>query len=141
LNKPVLYVVLFSASALFFVGCAKVSGVTLRIDARNVEGIQHIPDELTSMLGELGYGWTPVFDPNSNRGVKTVQKDGEYRMRFEFLETRRVYIDVRIRQKDGVTWLHFHETGSQTLSPSSIDLLNELEDRAVLEFGAANISQ
>jgi len=141
LNKPGLYIVLFAAIVLFCAGCAKVTGVTVRIDARNVEGVQHIPDELTSMLGELGYGWAPIFDPNSNRAVKTVQDSGEYRMRFEFLETRQVYIDVRIRQKDGVTWLHFYEPGSQTLSPSSIELLNELEDRAVMEFGAANISQ
>ena len=140
MNRLVLCVVLFAASTLFFVGCATVSGVTLRIDARNVEGMQHIPDELTSMLGELGYGWTPIVDPISHLGVKTVQGDGEYKMQFEFLETRKVRIDMRIRRMDGVTWLHFYEPGSKTLSPSSIVLLNKLEDRAALEFGAANVS-
>jgi len=140
LNRSICQFALFAAIALVLVGCASVSGTTLKIDAWNVEGRRHVPDELTYMLGELGYGWVPVVDPSSHLRVKTAQSDDEFRMRFEFLETRQVRIDVRIGRLDGVTWLHFHEPGSQTLSPSSIDLLNKLKARAALEFGAANIS-
>ena len=139
--KRLLHILLVAALGLQLPGCAGTTGgETLKIDARNVQGMQHVPDELTSMLRELGYDWIHLEDPISHRGVKTVQKDGEYFMRFEYLETRQARIDVRIRQQDGVTWLHFHQVGSQTLSPSSAELFEKLKTRAELEFGAVNVS-
>ncbi len=36
-------------------------------------------------------------------------------MRFEYLQTRQVRIDARIRSRDGFTRLQFYEPGSQTL--------------------------
>jgi hypothetical protein len=92
------------------------------------------------MLRDLGYDWVPIADPDSVRKVKTAQQDGEYRMQFEFVETRQVRIDVRIRRVDGFTRLHFYEPGSPTLSTSSKNLLQELERRVELEFGQANVS-
>jgi hypothetical protein len=62
-------------------------------------------------------------------------------MRFEYLETRQVRIDARIRAKDGFTRLRFYEPGSPTLAPSSMALFQQLQERATLEFGAANISR
>ena len=133
----------FFLSVLFvlqFTGCASTGGETLKIDARDVPGVQHVPDELTVMLRELGYDWIHVQDPNSHRGVKTVQRDGEYHMRFEYVETRQARIDARIRIQDGVTWLRFYEPDSQTLSPSSTTLFEKLKARTVQEFGAVNVS-
>ena len=133
----------FFLSVLFvlqFTGCGSTGRETLKIDARDVPGVQHMPDELTVMLRELGYDWILVQDPNSNRGVKTVQRDGEYHMRFEYVETRQARIDARIRIQDGVTWLRFYEPDSQTLSPSSTTLFEKLKARTVQEFGAVNVS-
>jgi hypothetical protein len=136
----VLSICLFAALALQLPGCASISGETLEIDAHNVQGIQHVPDELTAMLRDIGYDWIPIEDPHSRRGVKTAQKDGEYRMRFEYLETRQVHIDVRIRRQDGFTWLNMVEPGSQSLSPSSLSLFEKLKARAEQQFGAVNVS-
>jgi hypothetical protein len=61
-------------------------------------------------------------------------------MRFEYLKTRQVSIDVRIRLKDGFTWLNMVESGSQSLSPSSVALFEKLKMRAEQEFGAVNVS-
>ena len=133
-------VFLLAVLGLQLPGCASISGETLKIDAHNVQGIQHVPDELTAMLRDIGYDWIHIEDPHSRRGVKTVQQDGEYRMRFEYLETRQVRIDVRIRREDGFTWLHVYEPGSHSLSPSSVHLFNALKTRAEQEFGAVNVS-
>jgi len=62
--------------------CASVSSETLKIDARHAPGTQHVPDELTQMLRDLGYDCNHVHDPEARRGVKIVEIDGEYRMRF-----------------------------------------------------------
>jgi len=72
----VLYAVLLAALALISQGCATSGGETLKIDTRNVVGIQYMPDELTRMLRELGYQWIPIVDPETDREVKTVQKQG-----------------------------------------------------------------
>ena len=136
----VLTILLFTVLALQLPGCAGTSGEILKIDAHNVQGIQHVPDELTAMLRDLGYDWVPIEDPHSRRGVKTVQIDGEYRMRFEYLKTRQLRIDVRIRRRDGVTWLNVYEPGSETLSPASVTLFAQLKARAEQEFGAVNVS-
>jgi hypothetical protein len=135
-----LYIFLLAVLGLQLSGCASSGGETLEIDAHKLPGIQHVPDELTVMLRDLGYDWIPVKDPNSHLGVKTAQIDGEYRMRFEYLKTRQVRIDVRIRLKDGFTWLNMVESGSQSLSPSSVALFEKLKMRAEQEFGAVNVS-
>lgn len=135
-----LHLCLLAVLGLQLSGCASISGETLEIDAHNVQGIQHGPDELTAMLRDIGYDWIHIEDPHSRRGVKTVQIDGEYRMRFEYLETRQVRIDVRIRRKDGFTWLNVYEPGNQSLSPSSLSLFEKLKMRAEQQFGAVNVS-
>jgi hypothetical protein len=125
--------------ALLSLGCASGGGERIRIDMRNVAGHGYMPGEVTTMLQALGYDWVPIPDPNSRREVQTVQQNDEYRMQFEYLETRQVRIDVRIRRKDGLTRLHFHEPGSNTLSASSRALLERLQQRVVQEFGAPNV--
>ena len=135
----VLYLIVYAASALLLAGCATGGGETLKIDIRKVSAVQYMPNELTSMLRDLGYQWISIKDPETDLEVKTLQRFGEYRMRFELVETGQVRIDVRIRVHDGFTRLHFYEPGSQTLSPSSTDLLEILRKRAVLEFGQANV--
>jgi hypothetical protein len=136
----ILYLLLFGTIVVFSAGCASTGGDTIEIDMRQVAGRQHMPDELSDMLGDLGYDWVPIPDPYSQLAVKTVQQDDEYRMLFEHSAGGQVRIDVRIRQKDGFTHLHFYEPASQTLSESSMVLLRELQQRVALEFGAANVS-
>ena len=121
--------------------CAHVSGETLKIDARHAPGTLHVPDELTQMLRDLGYDWIHVHDPETGRGVKIVQMDGEYRMRFESMETGTVRIDVRVRRIDGMAWLHFYQIDGQPLGTASIHLFQELKTRAEQEYGAKNVSR
>ena len=136
-----LLLVMLLAGALLSNGCATRSGESLVIDTRDVVGVQFMPDELTDMLRGLGYDWIPIADPAIRQEVKSFRQDGEYHMRFEYLETRQVRIDARIRSQDGFTRLHFYEPGSQTLNPASMVLFQQLQERAALEFGAANISR
>lgn len=98
-----------------------------------------MPNEIENMLGELGYDWIPISDPHVRHGVKVSEQDGQYRMLFQHPVERQVRIDVRIRQSDDYTRLHFYEIGSQTLSPSSRTLLQRLRERVVLEFGDSNV--
>jgi hypothetical protein len=136
----ILYPLLLGAFVVFSSGCASTGGETIEIDMRHVAGRQHMPDELSDMLRDLGYDWVPIPDPDSRLAVKTVQQDGEYRMRFEQSAGGQVRIDVRIRQKDGFTHLHFYDPANQALNASSMALLRELQQRVALEFGAANVS-
>lgn len=138
--QRIVTVVLVVFLGLQLSACAHISGETLKIDARHAPGTQHVPDELTQMLRDLGYDWIHIHDPETGRGVKIVQIDGEYRMRFEFLETRTVRIDVRVRRVDGVAWLHLYRIDRQPLGTASSHLFQELKARAEQEFGAANIS-
>ena len=129
----------FALSALFFQGCTTNGGETLSIDAQHIEGRQSMPNEIENMLGELGYDWIPISDPHVRHGVKVSEQDGQYRMLFQHPVERQVRIDVRIRQSDDYTRLHFYEIGSQTLSSSSRTLLQRLRERVVLEFGDSNV--
>lgn len=138
--RALLFVV-FLAGALLSNGCATRSGEALVIDTRDVVGVRFMPDEMTDMLRELGYDWIPIVDPAIRQEVKSFRQDGEYHMRFEYLETRQVRIDARMRSRDGYTRLHFYEPGSETLNPSSMVLFQQLQDRVALQFGAANISR
>jgi hypothetical protein len=137
----VLPLVMLLTAALLSNGCATRSGESLVIDTREVVGVRFMPDELTDMLRELGYDWIPIVDPAIRQEVKSFRQDGEHHMRFEYLQTRQVRIDARIRSRDGFTRLHFYEPDSQTLNPSSMALFQQLQDRAALQFGAANISR
>ena len=136
----VLQLVFLAAIALLWQGCAGTGGATLKIDARHVMGLWYMPDELSSMLRDLGFEWIPIVDPETEHEVKMVQQDGAWRMRFEFVKTAQARIDARIRMQDGLTRLHFYEPGSQTLSASSKELLRKLQIRATQEFGKANVS-
>ena len=137
----VLPLAMLLAAALLSNGCATRSGESLVIDTREVVGVRFMPDELTDMLRELGYDWIPIVDPAIRQEVKSFRQDGEHHMRFEYLQTRQVRIDARIRSRDGFTRLQFYEPDSQTLNPSSMALFQQLQERAALQFGAANISR
>lgn len=125
---------------LLLSACAGGGGGILKIDAQNVPGMRHMPDELNDMLSGLGYRWIPVTYLNAGRGVKTVKRDGNWIMLFEHNQTRQVRIGARIRIRDGYTRLRFHEVDSQALSAPSKDLLKTLQQRAAQQFGPANVS-
>ena len=137
--KRLLFAFAAVFSSLFTQGCTSVGGETLSIHAEHVAARQSMPDEMASLLGELGYDWLPVADPNVRHPVKVAEEDGEYRMSFQHAADRQVRIDVRIRQLDDYTRLHFYETGRQTLSPPSRTLLQKLRERVVMEFGDSNV--
>ena len=79
------------------------------------------------MLRDLGCDWIRVHDRETRRGVKTVQMDDEYRMRFEPLETRTVRIGVRVRRIDGMGWLHLYPIDGRPLGTASSHLFRELK--------------
>jgi hypothetical protein len=125
---------------LLLSACASGGGETLRIDTRDVLGVGHLPESINAMLSELGYEWVPILDPNAHRKVKTVQKDGEWSMRFEYVQNRRVRIDARMGMYDNRTRLHFYEVDGMNLSASSMTLLEKLKQRADRQFGPENVS-
>jgi len=90
----VLYLFAFFIAVLLSHGCAGSGGATLKIDLQHLVGRQNMPEELTCMLRDPGYDWVPIRDPHNQHGVKTVLQDDEYRMRFEYLQTRQVRIEV-----------------------------------------------
>lgn len=130
---------------LLFQGCAGSRGELTRIDADRVIARQNMVEEMTYLLREQGYDWIPLVDPANRAAVKVVEQKGqfgnkEYMMRFEYLQTRQVRIDVHIRWEDGMTRLYLYEPGSTTLSASSVELLKKLRQRVELQFGKASVS-
>ena len=118
-----------------------MGGETLKIDTRHVLAVGDMSDEVTAMLGDLGYQPVLIRDPEFGRDVQSFREGHEWHMRFEYTATKQVRIDVRVQTRAGTTWLHFYEPDSETLSPASKALLQKLEDRAVLEFGPTNVSR
>ena len=136
----VAYVFLTVMLVFLSYGCATGGGQTVKIDLRDVEGLQSMPKTVTNMLRDLGYDWIPIQGPDSPFGAKMVQQDNEYRMRFEYLETRQVLIDVRIGRLNRITRLRLYEPDSLSLSASSKVLLQQLQRRTAQEFGEVNVS-
>lgn len=136
----VRYLLIFAFFALLSQGCATTVGETIKIDQRQVVAPQNRPAELTAMLRDLGYDWIPILDPINQQMVKAVEQDGGYRMLFEYLKTRQVHIEVQTNWRGGFTRLHFYEPGSKTLSASSRELLQQLQQRVALQFGEASVS-
>jgi len=138
----VFFLLLFT---LLLQGCASSRGELIEIEVDRMVARQNMVEELTIMLRQLGYDWMPILDPINRREVKVVEQQDEYRneeymMRFEYLNTRQVRIDVHIRWEDGFTRLQFYEPASRTLSASSRELLQQLRQRAAREFGEMNVT-
>ena len=94
-------------------------------------GVQNMRSEITSMLEDLGYEWQPV---------QVAEEYGQYRMLFSAADKVTVQVDVHIRKNDNITGLHFSEAGTDQPGDAAMDYYRKLRDRAVLEFGADNVS-
>lgn len=125
---------------VFMPGCASAGGKSLKIDTRHMVGVQNMRSEITSMLEDLGYEWQPVRDPVTGQPVQAAEELGQYRMLFRARDNASVQVEVHIRNDNKTTGLHFSEVGSDQPGAVAMDYYRILKERAVLEFGADNIS-
>jgi ABC-type transport system substrate-binding protein len=117
------------------------SDKVLKIDPRDVTGIQYMPEEIASMMEELGYEWMPVHDHAVGHGIEVAQQNGQYRMKFRASDAAAVTIDVHIRISDNVTGFYYHDAGDDAQDESSQSRFQKLRERMTLEFGADNVSE
>ena len=121
-------------------GCASVGGKTLKIDPRQIVGVQDMKSEITSMLEILGYERQPLADPSTGQPVQVAEEYGQYRMLFRAGDNVSVQVEVHIRKDDRMTGLHFSEVGTDHPGDTAMDYFRKLKDRVVLEFGADNVT-
>ena len=125
---------------VFMPGCASTGGKSLKIDTRHMVGVQNMRSEMTSMLEGLGYESQPVRDPVTGQPVQVAKELGQYRMLFRATDKVTVQVEVHIREDNRMTGLHFSEVGSDQPGAAAMDYYRKLKERAVLEFGAENVS-
>ena len=126
---------------LVFVPCyAQAGDKTLRIDPRHIAGVQDMRTEITSMLEDLGYKWQPIRDPSNGQPMQVIEKYGQYRMLFRTVDNDSIQVEVHVRKSDNMTGLHFSEVGAKRPGDTALDYFQKIKDRAVLEFGADNVS-
>ena len=121
---------------LGFGGCATTEGQSLRIDARQVPAVQYMPDEITSVLEDLGYQLIP--DPYP---ATTAQRHDQIRMQFRARDASGTRIDVHIQLVSKVTGLNLYrvvEGGSRVAAP---ERFAELKRQVELRFGAENVTE
>ena len=121
-------------------GCASTGSKSLRIDTRNMVGVQNMRSEITFMLEGLGYEWQPIRDPATGQPVKAAMELGQYRMLFRATGKVTVQVEVRIRKDNRMTGLHFSEVGTDQPGAAALDYYRKLKERAVQRFGADNVS-
>ena len=125
---------------VFMPGCASTGSKSLKIDTRNIVGVQNMRSEITFMLETLGYEWQPVRDPVTGQPVKVADTLGQYRMQFRAVGKVTVQVDVHIRKDNRMTGLHFSEVGADQPGAVAMDYYRTLKERAVQRFGAGNVS-
>ena len=121
-------------------GYASADEKTLKIDPSHVLGLVNMRSEVTSMLEDLGYEWTPILNDSTQQKVKVAEKYGQYRMLFKAVNNDSVQIELHIRQNDNMTGLHFSEIGSEKMSDTAMDYYHKLKQRVIQEYGAENVS-
>lgn len=126
--------------ALLVPGYALAGDRVLKIDPRHMVGVQNMHSEIASMLEDLGYEWQPISDHTTGQPVQVAEEYGQYRMLFRAADKVTVQVDVHIRKNDNMTGLHFSEVGTDQPGDAAMDYYRKLKDRAVLEFGADNVS-
>ena len=125
---------------VFMPGCASTGSKSLKIDTRHIVGVQNMRSEITSMLEVLGYESQPVRDPVTGQPVQVAKELGQYRMLFRAADMASVQVEVHIREDNRMTGLHFSEAGSDQPGAAAMGYYRKLKERAVLEFGAENVS-
>jgi len=136
INMPCLpLAVLYAVIVLLLSGCAMNGRQSLMIDARKVPAVQYMPQEITSMLDDLGY--RVIRDPDP---AKTVERYAEYRLQFRARDAETVRIDVHIRMLDNVTGVHLYNSTENKPGADTMQRFNELKKRVQLQFGAKNVT-
>jgi len=132
--------IVLCALLVFMPGCASTGSKSLKIDTRQIVGVQNMRSEITFMLEDLGYEWQPVRDPVTGQPVKAADTLGQYRMQFRAAGKVTVQVDVHIRKDNRVTGLHFSEVGADQPGAAAMDYYRKLKERTVQRFGADNVS-
>ena len=125
---------------VFMPGCASTGGKSLKIDTRHIVGVQNMRSEITSMLEVLGYERQIIRDDSTGQPVQVADDLGQYRMLFRATGNVSVQVEVHIRKGNNFTGLHFSEVGADQPGAAALDYYRKLRERAVLEFGADNVS-
>jgi hypothetical protein len=113
----------------------------LKVDPRDVTGIQYLPAEIAAMMEDLGYEWMPVHDHAVHHGLEVALQNGQYRMKIQATDDVVITIDVHIRISDNVTGFYYHAAGNDAQDASSQTRYRKLKERLALEFGAGNVSE
>lgn len=125
---------------VFASGCSTTGGTVLKIDARELQGVQSLPQEITRMLDDLGYDWVPVRDPSIALPVKVARHAGQWRMRFQARDRADIWIDARFNVGESTATLRLYEVGDDGHSSPSEHYHRELLERLELEFGRDHVS-
>jgi hypothetical protein len=133
--------ILLAAVLLLHPSWALAGERVLKIDPRHALGLQYMPDEVSTLLEDLGYAWVPVHDPEAGHGVKAAKEQEQWRMQFTAAGAPGIVIDVHIRVDDSVTGLHFRWDDGTMSDAAAAERLQQVKERAQLEFGADSVSE
>ena len=130
---------LLAACVLLLAGCT-APGATLQVKPARDPGIQYSPQEITGMMGILGYQQLRVLDPDTRQSVAVATKYGEYRMLFQYTDNPGIQVDVRIVMGNGNIGLHLYQPGREDLDDAARVQYERLRQRLNLQYGEAHVS-
>ncbi len=127
-------VTLLTAMVLLLSGCATGGIQKLVIDTSQVPAVDYLPDEVTSMLEDLGYEVIPESDAE-----RWARNFDDYKMQFKARDAENIRVDVQFTLIDRLTRLHLYDINEKTPGAATIQRFNTLKKRVEWEFGVDSV--
>ena len=139
--QPLTMIIVVVFTLLMLVpGFVMAGDKLLKIDPEKISFRQDMRTEIQSVMEDAGYQWQPVINETTQQPVKVAEKYGQYQMLYKNNDNGTIQVEVHIRQRDGMTGLHFSEAGAKQPGDSAMVHFRKLKERLIQEFGADSVS-
>jgi hypothetical protein len=129
---------LLKAVALFTVcllaACGSTVSQKLTLDTRQVPAVVYLPDEIKTMMEDLGYVVVPESDT-----ARLARSFDNYRLQLKARDAEHIRVDVDFRLADKITKMHLYNTNEKTPSAATRQRYQVLKARLQQEFGVDSV--
>lgn len=141
-----LCVLLYIVLVLLLSACAGSGGQKLTLDTRHVPAVQYLPEEVMSLLNDLGYvvlaendteSLALSFD-NADAAIMAQSYD-DYEMKFKARDEANIRIDVYFRLNEKLTRMRLYNIAEKTSGAATVQRYNILKQRLQDEFGTDSV--
>jgi hypothetical protein len=127
-------ITLYAAMILLLSACAGSGGLNLTLDTRHVPAVQYLPDEVISLLDDLGY--EVLAGTDAERLVRSYDDD---KMRFMARDDANIRVEIDFMLNKKLTLIHLYNISEKTPSDTTVQRYNALKLRVQQEFGVDSV--